>query len=383
MKKFVALAALLTIAGLSLSGCGKKQPAAVLPPPKVTVARPLVEKLADWDDYIGQFQAVQTVEIRPRVSGYLTQIHFTDGQTVKQGELLFTIDPRPFKAKLEQARGQLNEVRATLANLRIQLKRQKKLITTNSVSQEQYDATEAQVKAAEAQLTAARAAVLSAQLDVGFTEVRAPVDGRVSYHQVDVGNAVKADDTILTTVTSVDPIRFVFQGSEAQYLRFKRQYPDGHYDQVPVRIKLQDENSYRWKGHVDFMDTMIDTGSGTIRGRAVIPNPKGFLVPGMFGHMQLQAVPPHKSILIPDTAVATLAGNRVVYIVAANGKVAARPITLGPLHGSLRVIRSGLTENDHVIVNGQLRARPGQKVNPTMTTIKAPDTAEAGATSSE
>lgn len=383
MKKPVALAALLAIAVLALHGCGKKQPIATLPPPKVTVARPLVEKLADWDDYIGQFQAVQTVEIRPRVSGYLTKVHFTDGQTVKRGELLFTIDPRPFKAKLEEARGQLNEVRASLVNLRTQFKRQKKLVAINAVSHEEFEATQAQLNATEAQLTAARAAVLSARLDVGFTEVHAPVAGRVSYRRVDVGNAVTADNTILTTVTSVDPIRFVFQGSEAQYLRFKRQYPDGHYDQVPVRIKLQDENSYRWKGHVDFMDTMIDTGSGTIRGRAVIPNPNGFLVPGMFGHMQLQAVPPHKSILIPDTAVATLAGARVAYTVAANGEVTARPIKLGPLHGNLRVIQSGLTENDHVIVDGQLRARPGQKVNPTMTTIKAPDAAETDAASSE
>lgn len=372
MKVHAALAALVLLAATTLSACGSKQTAQAPQPPKVSVATPLVKQIVDWDDYIGQFQAVQTVEIRPRVSGYLVKVHFDDGQRVKAGETLFTIDPRPFQAKLNEAKGQVGEVQATLANLRTQLARQEKLIAIKAVSQEELEATQAKVKAAEAQLTAAEAAVQSAELDVGFTEVKAPVDGKVSYRRVDVGNAVNADQTVLTTVTTVDPIRFVFQGSEAQYLRFKRQHPNGDIAGTPVRIKLQDEDSYDWKGSLDFLDTMVDTSSGTIRGRAVVPNPNGFLVPGMFGHMQLQASPPHRGIMIPDTAVATLAGERVVYVVNPDGKVAVKPVELGPLNEGLRVIRSGLSADDHVIVNGQQRARPGQKVEPTMTKIEVP-----------
>ncbi len=259
MKVHAALAALVLLAATTLSACGSKQTAQAPQPPKVSVATPLVKQIVDWDDYIGQFQAVQTVEIRPRVSGYLVKVHFDDGQRVKAGETLFTIDPRPFQAKLNEAKGQVGEVQATLANLRTQLARQEKLIAIKAVSQEELEATQAKVKAAEAQLTAAEAAVQSAELDVGFTEVKAPVDGKVSYRRVDVGNAVNADQTVLTTVTTVDPIRFVFQGSEAQYLRFKRQHPNGDIAGTPVRIKLQDEDSYDWKGSLDFLDTMVDT----------------------------------------------------------------------------------------------------------------------------
>ena len=372
MKVHATLAAMVLAAAVSLSSCGSRQTTQTPQAPKVSVATPLVKQIVDWDDYIGQFQAVQTVEIRPRVSGYLVKVHFTDGQKVKAGETLFTIDPRPFTAKLHEAEGQLGEVQATLANLKTQLARQEKLIAIKAVSQEELEATQAQVKAAEAQLAAAEAAVQSAELDVGFTEVKAPMDGEVSYRRVDVGNAVNADQTVLTTVTTVDPIRFIFQGSEAQYLRFKRQHPNGDIAGTPVRIRLQDEDSYDWKGSLDFLDTMVDTGSGTIRGRAVVPNPNGFLVPGMFGHMQLQSSLPHQGIMIPDTAVATLAGDRVVYVVNKDGTAGVKPVELGPLDEGLRVIKSGLAPNDRVIVDGIQRARPGQKVDATMTKIEVP-----------
>jgi len=382
MTKLAALAVLFLALGLSLAGCEKKQTASSPEAPKVTVAKPLSEKIVDWDDYIGRFEAVQTVEIRPRVSGYLVNVHFQDGQKVKKGDLLFTIDQRPFIAALDAARGQLAEIQATLANLEIQLARQKKLVANRTVSQQKYDDTQAQVNAAVAQLKAQEADVHAAQLNVDFTEIRSPIDGKVSYRRVDVGNAVKSDDTLLTTVTSVDPIHFVFQGSEAQYLKYQRQHAGGRDDGTPVRIRLQDENSYDWNGHLDFVDTMIDTGSGTIRGRAVVDNPKGFLVPGMFGHLELQASDPYTALMIPDTAVATLAGNRVVYIVESDGTVDFKRIELGPLHEGLRVIRSGITENDRVIVDGQQRARPSAKVQAEVTTITLPGSTAAEASAS-
>jgi RND family efflux transporter MFP subunit len=377
MKKFAAFAVLLLVLGSSLAGCEKKQAGSAPQAPKVTVAKPLAEKIVDWDDYIGRFEAVQTVEIRPRVSGYLVGVHFQDGQQVKKGDLLFTIDQRPFKAALDAARGQLAEIQATLANLELQLARQKRLLANRTVSQQKYDDTRAQVNATVAQLKAQEATVQAAQLNVGFTEIRSPINGRVSYRRVDIGNAVKSDDTLLTTVTSVDPIHFVFQGSEAQYLKYKRQQAAGDSDGTPVRIRLQDETSYDWKGRLDFIDTMIDTGSGTIRGRAVVDNPKGFLVPGMFGHLELQASDPYTALMVPDTAVATLAGNRVVYVVGNDGTVEFKAVKLGPLHDGLRVIRAGITENDHVIVDGQQRARPGAKVQAAMTTITLPGSTEA------
>ena len=383
MKNPITFAVLLLASGLALAGCENKQMAPSREAPKVTVAQPLAQKIVDWDDYIGRFKAVQTVEIRPRVSGYLVAVKFKDGQKVKKGDLLFQIDARPFEAQLAQAKGQLAEVQATLDNLKVQLARQKKLIKSHTVSQQVYDDTQAQVHAAEARLKAAQAGVRAAQLNVGFTEIRSPIDGRVSYRQVDVGNAVKADDTVLTTVTSVDPIHFVFQGSEADYLKYDRRHPGGRTDGTPVRIRLQGETSYNWKGHLDFMDTMIDANSGTIRGRAVIDNPNGFLVPGLFGHLQLQASAPYMALMVPDTAVGTVAGERVLFVVGTDDMVGFKPVKLGPLHNGLRVIRSGITAKDQVIIEGQQKARPGQKVQPEMTTITMKTDTSSGSSDSD
>jgi len=372
MKRFPLLSALMVVSALILAGCGSKEEAAAPQAPKVTVATPLVKQIVDWDDYVGRFEAVQTVEIRPRVSGYLMKVHFDDGQAVKKGEVLFTIDQRPFTAKRDEARGQLEQVEATLANLKTQLARQQKLLAIKAVSKEEFETLQSQVKAAQAQLTGAQAAVRAAELDVDFTEVKAPVDGRVSYRRVDIGNAVTADNTVLTTVTTVDPIRFVFEGSEALYLKYKRGKAVSGAAETPVRIRLQDESSYDWKGHLDFMDTMINNGTGTIRGYAVVENPNGFLVPGMFGHMQLQGSAPYDGIMIPDTAVATQAGERVVYVVDDKNVVSVKPVQLGPLNEGLRVIRSGLGPKDRVIINGQQRAFPGQTVDPAVSSIETP-----------
>ena len=369
MRKVPHLAALSLLCALALAACGKPKPPAQ-PVPQVTVAHPLAEQVVDWDDYVGQFQAVQTVEVRPRVSGYLVGIGFRDGQLVRRGQTLFTIDARPAQAALDQAKAQAVRADATLANARTELARVKTLAPIQAVSREEVETKEAAERTAAADVTAARAAVQAAGLNVGFTRVLAPVAGRVSYRRVDVGNAVVADNTVLTTVVSVDPIHFVFQGSEALYLKFQREGgARTEASGTPVRIRLQDEPDYRWNGRLDFMDNAIEAGTGSIRGRALLRNPNGFLTPGMFGHMQLQNAHPYRGLLVPDTAIATQGAKRIVYVVAADGKVLIRAVELGPLSGGLRVIRTGLSPADLVIVDGQQRAQPGQKVEAKQTRI--------------
>ncbi|MFO7287691.1 MAG: efflux RND transporter periplasmic adaptor subunit [Gammaproteobacteria bacterium] len=337
--------------------------------PQVTVAEPLIRPIVDWDGYIGQFQAVERVEVRPRVSGYLVDVHFEEGQLVDKGQLLFSIDPRPFEAALDQARGREAAALARLENARAELERARGLVEIRAVSREEVEALEAAVRTAEADLAAARAEVRARALDLEFTRVVAPIAGRASYRRVDRGNAVKADDTVLTTIVSVDPIHFVFQGAESLYLKYKRAEIG---EKRMARIRLQDEDDYRWVGELDFLDNSIDPGSGTIRGRAVVPNPDGFLTPGMFGHMLLQASPEYPGVLLPDTAIATRGADRIVYVVDADGKVSARVVELGPLHEGLRVIRSGIASGDRVVVDGQQRVRPGATVDAVLARLEAP-----------
>ena len=371
MRAFVLLA-VVTAAG-TLSACKDAPHAAAAggaaPLPQVTVAEPLIRPIVDWDGYIGQFQAVERVEVRPRVSGYLVDVHFEEGQLVDKGQLLFSIDPRPFEAALDQARGREAAALARLENARAELERARGLVEIRAVSREEVEALEAAVRTAEADLAAARAEVRARALDLEFTRVVAPIAGRASYRRVDRGNAVKADDTVLTTIVSVDPIHFVFQGAESLYLKYKRAEIG---EKRMARIRLQDEDDYRWVGELDFLDNSIDPGSGTIRGRAVVPNPDGFLTPGMFGHMLLQASPEYPGVLLPDTAIATRGADRIVYVVDADGKVSARVVELGPLHEGLRVIRSGIASGDRVVVDGQQRVRPGATVDAVLARLEAP-----------
>ena len=361
-------------AGLLLAGCGKKAPPPP-PPPPVTVAHPLVRQLADWDDFVGQFQAVQTVEVRPRVTGRLAAVNFREGQLVKKGQTLFTLDARPFQALQDQAKAQVDRAQATVVNAKTELDREKTLLSIQAVSKEEYETRQAAVRTAQADLEAARATERAQALNTSFTRVEAPTSGRVSYRRVDAGNAVTADTTVLTTIVSVDPIHFVFEGSEAVFLRYQRENKNRSLG-APVRIRLEDEADYRWNGRVDFMDNAIDPSSGAIRGRALVANPGGFLTPGMFGHMQMQGAKPYTGYLIPDSAISTEGAKRIVFVVAGDGTVSARVVELGPTSGGLRVIRSGLSGDDVVVVDGSQRAQPGKKVKPTMTTL-APSTGEA------
>ncbi|HEX7874166.1 MAG TPA: efflux RND transporter periplasmic adaptor subunit [Sphingobium sp.] len=329
------------------------------PPATVTVASPLSRMVMDWDDYVGRFEASKAVEVRPRVSGQLVAIHFKDGDVVKQGQLLFTIDPRPFAAQLDQAQAQVASASTALNLARAELARASRLIADQAVSAEEIDTLRAKAQSAQAGLAAAQAAVRARRLDVEFTQVRAPISGRVSDRRVDAGNLVAGDSasgaTILTTINALDPIYFSFNGSEALYLKHQRQQAAA--DQAEVR--LQDEADYKWKGRVDFTDNAIDNGSGTIRGRAVIANPNNFLVPGMFGNMRLGGAKAHQALLVPDGAVVTDQARKVVYVVGKDGTATAKPVEVGAIANGLRVIRSGLDIHDKVVIQGTQFIMPG------------------------
>lgn len=341
--------------------------AAPAPLPVVTVAQPLSRMVTDWDDYVGRFEASQAVEVRPRISGQLVGVHFKDGDVVKRGQLLFTIDPRPFAAALAEAKAQVASASTARDLARSELARASRLIADQAVSAEEVDELRARVQSAEAQLAATQAQVRSRQLNVEFTRIHAPVTGRISDRRVDVGNLVAGDSaanaTVLTTINALDPIYFTFDASEALYLKQRRQAQDeGQSQGREVEIRLQDEADYSWHGHVDFTDNAIENGSGTIRGRAVIANPDYFLVPGMFGNMRMNGTAPHQALLVPDAAVVTDQTRKVVYVVGKDNTVAVRPVEVGALANGLRVIRSGLKPGERIVIQGTQFAQPGQKV---------------------
>jgi len=350
-----------------------QEPAVAPPPPVVTVAAPLEREITEWAELIGRFEASRSVELRPRVSGQITAIHFTDGQFVRAGQPLFTIDPRPYSAALAEAQAGIATTRSDLALARSDLERALRLVEDDAVSQSEIDALRARVNAGEAALAGAQARVRSRQLDVEFTTVRAPISGRISDRRVDAGNLVAAGDgagaTLLTTINAVDPLYFTFEGSEAMFLRTRR---EGLDRAAPVDIKLQDEAEYKWHGTLDFTDNGLDQRSGTIRARAVVRNADGFLAPGMFGNMRLASGAAHPALLVPDTAVQTDQTRKLLLVVDRAGKVAAKEVELGPVVDGLRVVRSGLSSSDQVVIDGTQMAMPGATVNPRRGRINAP-----------
>lgn len=385
------LTIILLASTLVLAGCGKKEDGAGAgappggpggPPPEVTVANPLVKPIVDWDDYTGRFEAIDTVDVRPRVSGYLQSINFRDGQFARKGELLFVIDPRPFQAVLAQAKADEERYRAAAAVAQTTFDRTKKLLELKAVSQEEFDNAQATVRQAQAQLGAAQANTRAKALDVEFTRVTAPAAGRLSDRRVSVGNYVTSGTTVLTTIVSLNPIHFVFTGSEAVYLKYQRANragtrPSSRVAPNPVDIRLGDESAYRWHGRMDFVDNALDLGSGTIRGRAVVKNPDGLLTPGMFGHMRLLGSGAYNGMLIPEDAVVTDQTRKAALVVGQDGKVAQKVVELGPIVEGLRVVRSGLAPTDRVIIAGVQRARPGTPVTIKQGRIVPPDPGSA------
>ncbi len=359
------------------AGCSESQtPAAPAQPPlpAVTVAKPVQRTVVNRDEYVGRFVAVDAVEVRARVSGYLERVHFTDGQVVKEGELLFTIDRRPFQNALDQARANLNQAKANLAFAEADLARASQLVRERTISEQAFEQRTQAARTATASVAAAEAAVRQAELDLEFTELRAPVAGRIGDRRVSPGNLViggsQPQTTLLATIVSTDPMRFEFTFDEASYLRYTRLDGNGGQDvasrntQTPVALQLLDESGFPHQGRMDFLDNVIDRSSGTIRGRAVFDNPKGVFTPGMFARIQVPASSPYQALLIPDAAIGTEQARKFVIVVDAENTARQKYVTLGQVVDGLRVIADGLTAEDSVVVDGLMRARPGQKVTP-------------------
>ncbi|OWK29915.1 efflux RND transporter periplasmic adaptor subunit [Sphingomonas mucosissima] len=354
---------LLALAGTA--ALNREQPAiAAPPPPMVTVAAPLVRPVTEWDSYVGRFEASKSVEVRPRVSGAITAVHFTDGAIVRKGQLLFTLDQRPFTAALAEARAGLISARSDVELARANLDRAQRLVADEAVSKSDIDQLTARLRAANAALAGAEARVRARALDVEFTQVRAPISGRVSDRKIDPGNLVAGGDTngtLLTTINALDPIYFTFDGSEALFLKTKRAQAAGT-PPSDVEIKLQDEGDFRWSGRLDFTDNGLDPRSGTIRGRAVLNNPDFFLTPGMFGNMRLASGGATPALLVPDAAMQTDQARKTLLTVSRDGMVAAKAVQLGPVVDGLRVVRSGIAATDRVVISGTQMAIPGTKV---------------------
>ena len=358
--------------------------AAPASPPPVTVSPPLQKEVTEWDEYTGQFAAVDYVEIRARVSGYLTEIHFTDGQIVNKGDLLFVIDPRPYEIELQQGQAQLATAEATLDLANRELARAASLREKDFVAQSTYDQRLQTMKSAAASVETGKAAVRQANLDLEFSHVTAPVTGRISQHQVSIGNLVSGGTattpTLLTTIVSLDPIYLNFDMSEAQLLSYERAVASGKLKStrdngVPVFARLTDETEWTRSGTMNFVDNQVDRGAGTIRARAIFPNPNFFLTPGQFGRLRIPGSEPYQAILIPEAAVVTDQSSKLLMTVAEDGTVVPKLVRLGPTIDGLRVVRSGLDPKDRVIIDGLVRARPGAKVTPQIGEIKPSATA--------
>jgi RND family efflux transporter MFP subunit len=383
-----ALIALPILALLALAYwllAGSKQPAAAMPPAEVAVAYPLQRNIVEYDEFTGRFEPSRAVEIRPRVAGQLAGIHFRDGDFVRAGQLLFTIDPRPFSAALAEAQARAAAARTAAALAQAELARALRLVPDEAVSREEVDNLRAAARSAEASIAAADAVVRQRALDLEFTRVTAPISGKISYRRVDPGSQVSSGaqgGTLLTTINAVDPIYFTFDVSEGLLLKAQRERASGAASQN-VDIRLQDEPDYRWHGQVDFTDNGIDPASGTIRARAILANNGGFLTPGMFGSMRLSSGHPVTALLVPDSAVLTDQAGKMVMTIGKNGQPVPAPVVVGPVIDGLRVIKSGLSPNAKVVIRGQQLMMPGVPIQPKLTKIVAEPSAPASPVAAE
>jgi multidrug efflux system membrane fusion protein len=373
-KLWGAGAALLILAlgyfGFSLYKGGPATPPQVAVPP-VTVSKPLQRDVDSRLGFLGQFSAIDRVELRAQVGGTLTEIHFQDGQIVHKGDLLFVIDPRPYEIKLAQAKAQLETATARVALANTQLSRAQSLRRNEFATQETVDQRTNDQDASQAAVEDAKARIRDAQLDLEYCRVAAPFTGRIGARQVSVGSliagsrAAVSPTTLLATLVSLDPIYLDFDMSESDYLAFSRQRARlGGPLADKVVIGLSDENTFPRQGTLDFVDNSLDRSSGTIHARATVPNPDLFLAPGQFARLRVAVAPPVPALLLPDAAVVLDQSQHLVMTVSADGTVVPKIVETGDLRGGLRVIRSGLEANDRVVVDGLVRAAPGAKVMP-------------------
>lgn len=364
----------LTCLWFGSGACGKATPAAPSPP-EVTVAQVETVELTEWDQYQGRFQAVDAVEVRPRVSGYLQRVGFVEGKEVRKGELLFEIDPRPYAAALDERKADFARAQARQALTERDVERGQRLIAVQAISQEEMDTRLTLASEARASTQAAEAAVRAAELDLGFTQVRAPVSGRTGRAEVTTGNLVSAGpggSTLLTTIVSLDPIYVYFEGDEAAYLRYSQlaragERPSSRTTANPVQIGLADEAGFPHTGHMDFVDNRLDPSTGTIWARAVVDNRERRFTPGMFARVRLLGASRRRVTLVPEAAIGTDQDRKFVFVFEPDSTVAYRRVSLGrQTDGEKRVVREGLQGGERIVVNGLARIRPGAKVRATL-----------------
>jgi membrane fusion protein, multidrug efflux system len=369
---FSSLRLLILMAALALSGCGDKPAQQAAPAPPVTVAQPTKRTVTDWDEFTGRFEAVEEVQVRARVGGFVNSVEFRDGDIVHAGDLLYVIDPRPFEAVAEQADGQLSDARAKAELAKRELDRALTLVQTSAVSESIVDQRRQTLQAAHAAEMQAEGALKAAKLNIEFTHVMAPITGRASRHLVSAGNLVQGSDggsTLLTSIVSLDPIYVYFDVDEATYLRnnklwFEGRRPSSRDTPNPVQVTLTGETKPSHDGTMNFIDNRLDVSTGTLRSRAVVPNRDLSILPGQFGRVRLIGSSPYEALLLPDSAIATDQSRKIVFVVKDDNTVEAKPVILGPLDEGLRVIREGIKSDDRVIVEGLQRARVGAKVSP-------------------
>src|ERR1700688_2396399 len=359
----------LFAACIALSGCNKPAPPPESQPPPVTIARPVQKQIIEWDYYTGRTDAVESVNVTPRVSGYIDKITFRAGERVHKGDLLFVIDPRPYQAVLDQAKAQLRQAEANQQLQDANFARQDKLRQTGVIAKEDFDTALSNKNQAAARVLAAQASVESAQLNLTFTQVTSPIRGRISRELVTVGNLVQADTTLLTNIVSVDPIYAYFNVDERSVLKYEQQVrlgklTDARTGAVPISLQLENEASFPHQGSIDFINNQFNSSTGTLQVRGLFPNADGVLIPGSFVRIRVAGSPLHMALLVSDRAVGTDQGQKYLLVAGKDNVVVVKQVELGPEAEGLRVVRSGITPDDEIIINGIVNARPGSKVSP-------------------
>ena len=366
MRRFASAALALFVASAGIPAVAQAPGGG--PPPPVTVAKPVVKEIVEYDDFTGRFEAADSVEIRARVSGYLDKVAFQDGSLVKKGDPLFTIDRRPYKAALDQAQASVASAQGKLNFAQADLERAQSLERTGNIATQLVEQRRQAFVTGRADQDNAEAALRNAQLNYDFTDVRAPISGRIGRKLISEGNLVNANETLLTTIVSLDPIYFYFDVDERSFLAYSRMIASekaaGRDIDYAALVGVTDERDPQRKARIDFLDNRIDPNTGTIRVRAVVENQNLFLLPGLFGTVRVAGSPPHRGVLVPDEAIATDQDRRIVWTVADDGSVASKIVRPGPRIDGYRVIRSGLTGDETIVINGLQRVRSGGKVTP-------------------
>jgi membrane fusion protein, multidrug efflux system len=360
---------LLFAMSMALLSCNKQAPAPESQPPPVTIAKPIRKEIVEWDYFTGRTEAVESVNITPRVSGYIDNITFKAGDTVNKGDLLFVIDPRPYQAALDQAQAQQREAEADQQLQDANFARQDRLRQTGVIAKEDFDTALSNKNRAAAKVFESKAAVESARLNLTFTQVTSPIRGLISREQVTVGNLVQTDTTLLTNVVSVDPIYAYFNVDERSVLSYEQQVREGKLadarsGSVPIYLQLENEKGFPHQGNIDFINNQFNASTGTLQVRGLFPNAYGTLIPGAFVRIRVAGTPLHSALLVTDRAVGTDQGQKFVLVVGKDNVVGVKPVELGPEVEGLRVVRGGLTGDEQVIINGIVNARPGSKVSP-------------------